>query len=154
MTSELRTPVNVARVLLTLVGAILFFGPMARDANASHLLNPTWVGHARFHFMWSLGSLFCTGILAMYVLWVRRPLTLTGLYLVGALEAASLLGGFWFAAALVDVYGGVIRDAEVHMTIAGINENVAIFGSLAIILVGTLVFVRGWIAPRMGAAGG
>lgn len=43
-----------ARLVLTFIGAILFFGPFLRDANASHLLNPTWPGHARLHFMWAI----------------------------------------------------------------------------------------------------
>ena len=44
---------RVAQVLLT-IGVFEFFGPIVRDTSATHLLNPTWVGHARFHLAWAL----------------------------------------------------------------------------------------------------
>ena len=133
MTSDRR--LRVARVLLSVVAAVLFFGPLLRDSNASHLTNPTWPGHARLHFMWAISFMFCSGLANLYYLWAR-PLELAVLRLCWVWQATSLFGGFWTAVALVDVYGGTIRDPEHHATLLGVNENVLVFGSLAVLLAG------------------
>jgi hypothetical protein len=44
--AERRRVVAAVQVLLTLT-AIEFFGPIVRDFNSTHALNPGWVGHAR-----------------------------------------------------------------------------------------------------------
>lgn len=137
MTPELRR-LRVARALLTFIAAILFFGPLLRDSNESHLLNPTWPGHARLHFMWAISFMFCSGLANLYYLWAK-PLDLAVLRLCAVWQATSLFGGFWTAVALVDVYGGTIRDPEHHATILGVNENVLVFGSLAVLLAGVAV---------------
>ena len=123
-----------ARLLLTLIGAILFFGPLLRDANPSHLTNPTWPGHARLHFMWAITFMFGSGLLNLYVLW-RRPPDLAVLRLCALWQATSLLGGFWTAVLLADLYGGTIRDPEHHLELLGVNENVLVFGALAVLLI-------------------
>lgn len=133
---------QLARLVLTAIAAVLFFGPLARDSNASHLTNPDWPGHVRLHFMWAIGFMACSGVVNLYYLWLRRPLDLAALRLCWVWQACSLLGGFWTAVALADVYGGTIRDAAHHATVLGINENVLIFGVLAIALVGVGGFIR------------
>src|SRR5215470_1930167 len=79
---ELRT----VRILLTIV-AFEFFGPILRDSNASHALNPTWVGHARVHLVWLLAFMFFSGIANMYLVWFRRPFDLRDLWLSVAWQA-------------------------------------------------------------------
>ncbi len=123
-----------ARLVLTFIGAILFFGPFLRDANASHLLNPTWPGHARLHFMWAIAFMVGSGVVNLYYLW-RRPPDLAVLRLCALWQATSLLGGFWTAVVLADLYGGTIRDPEHHIEILGVNENILVFGTLAVLLV-------------------
>jgi hypothetical protein len=137
---------KIVRGVLTAIAVALFFGPIARDSNASHLTHPDWPGHARLHFMWAISFMAFSGLANLYYLWIRRPLDLAALRLCWTWQACSLLGGFWTAVALADSYGGTIRDAEHHATILGINENVLIFGVLAIALVG----VGGFIRPRRG----
>lgn len=122
-----------ARLALTVIAVILFFGPLLRDANASHLLNPTWPGHARLHFMWALTFMFGSGLVNLYYLW-RRPPDLSVLRLCALWQATSLLGGFWTAVLLADLYGGTIRDPEHHLELLGVNENLLVFGALALLL--------------------
>lgn len=136
-----------ARAVLTVIAVVLFFGPLLRDSNASHLTHPDWPGHARLHFMWAISFMFCSGLANLYYLWLR-PLGLGALRLCWVWQATSLLGGFWTAVVLADLYGGTIRDPEHHATILGVNENVLVFGALAVLLVGVAPLLR----PRVDAA--
>lgn len=136
-----------ARAVLTVIAVVLFFGPLLRDSNASHLTNPDWPGHARLHFMWAISFMFCSGLANLYYLWLR-PLELGAIRLCCVWQATSLLGGFWAAVALADVYGGTIRDPEHHATLLGINENVLVFGALAVLLIGVALYVRPRVAPE------
>lgn len=142
MSPEQLQKMRIARVVLTLIAVVLFMGPLIRDSNPSHLTNVTWPGHARLHFMWAISFMFFSGIANLYYLWIGRPLELATLYLCGTWQACSLLGGFWFAVVTADLYGGTIRDPQYHAMILGINENVFIFGTLALMLVGVLLFLR------------
>lgn len=130
-----------ARAVLTVIAVVLFFGPLLRDSNASHLTNPDWPGHARLHFMWAISFMFCSGLANLYYLWLR-PLGLGALRLCWVWQATSLLGGFWTAVVLADLYGGTIRDPEHHATLLGVNENVLVFGALAVLLVGVAPLLR------------
>lgn len=130
-----------ARAVLTVIAVVLFFGPLLRDSNASHLTHPDWPGHARLHFMWAISFMFCSGLANLYYLWLR-PLGLGALRLCWVWQATSLLGGFWTAVVLADLYGGTIRDPEHHATILGVNENVLVFGALAVLLVGVAPLLR------------
>lgn len=131
-----------ARALLTLIAVILFFGPILRDSNASHLTHPDWPGHARLHFMWALSFMACSGLANLYYLWIRRPLTVATLHLCCTWQACSLLGGFWTAVALTDLYGGTIRDPVHHAELLGVNENILVFGTLAVMLAAVYLYIR------------
>lgn len=150
MTPEHHRRLRRARAILTVIAVVLFFGPLLRDSNASHLTHPDWPGHARLHFMWAISFMFCSGLANLYYLW-RGPPELGAIRLCCVWQAASLLGGFWTAVALADVYGGTIRDPEHHLTIFGINENVLVFGALAVLLVGVALYVRLRVEPRPAA---
>ncbi len=71
MAERTRAIVGV-RVVLTLT-AIEFFGPIVRDFSPSHVLNPSWVGHARVHLVWLLGFMLLSGLANLYLLWIRCP---------------------------------------------------------------------------------
>jgi len=123
---------RVAQILLSL-GVMEFFGPMIRDIDETHLLNPEWVGHARFHMMWLLVFMVTSGIVNLALIWSPKT-TVNNLYIAWAWQACNVLG-FWGAAALVGFYNGLIVDPEFHMTILGLNENVFVFVVLALLLV-------------------
>lgn len=149
MSSDVRR-LRLARVILSVIAAILFFGPLLRDSNASHLTNPGWPGHARLHFMWAISFMFCSGLANLYFLWAR-PLDLGVLRLCWVWQATSLFGGFWAAVALADLYGGTIRDQEHHLLVLGINENVLVFGTLALVLLGVAFALRRPHGPAVAA---
>ena len=132
--------VTATQVLLTLTG-FEFFGPIARDFNASHAMNPAWVGHARLHLVWLLGFMLLSGIANIYLLWFRRPYDVGNLRLSAAWQCCNL-GGFWLAALLTPVYGGLVRVPDEHIQALGLNENVLVFAILSTMMAIAVYLLR------------
>jgi len=132
--------VAAVQVLLT-VTAFEFFGPIVRDFNASHALNPTWVGHARFHLVWLLGFMLLSGVANIYLVWFRRPFDVRNLWLSLAWQCCNL-GGFWIACLLVPIYGGLIIVPGEHVLVLGVDENVFVFSILSTLTLAALVLLR------------
>lgn len=136
-----RTPVVVAvQVVLTLT-AFEFFGPIVRDFNASHALNPSWVGHARLHLVWLLGFMLLSGFANLYLVWFRRPFEVRNLWLSAGWQCCNL-SGFWIASMLAPVYGGLITVPGEHVHIFGWDENVVVFAVLSALMVTALLLLR------------
>jgi hypothetical protein len=133
-------PIRTAQILLTLT-ALEFFGPILRDINATHALNPTWVGHARLHLIWLLGFMGLSGAVNLYLIWLRRPFEVRNLWLSAAWQACNL-GGFWLAVVLAPAYGGAVTMPETHVYIFGLDENVVAFAILSALLTGACAALR------------
>jgi hypothetical protein len=122
------------RIALT-VTVLEFFGPLVRDVDASHLLNESWVGHARIHLMWLLGFMGLSGIANLYLIWLRKPRDVRDLRLSAAWQSCNL-GGFWIAYFARDAYQGLITVPGIHVEIFGFDENVFVFSILSIVMLG------------------
>ena len=133
-------PIRSAQILLTLT-ALEFFGPILRDINATHALNPTWVGHARLHLIWLLGFMGLSGAVNLYLIWLRRPFEVRNLWLSAAWQACNL-GGFWLAVVLAPAYGGAVTMPETHVHIFGLDENVVAFAILSALLAAACAALR------------
>lgn len=142
---------RVAQVLLTL-GVLEFFGPIVRDTSVTHLLNPAWVGHARFHLAWALVFMGLSGVCNLYLIWFRRPYQISSLYISWAWQACNIFG-FWGAAILEGAYGGSIVDPEFHFTVMGLNENVFAFVVLTSILLLSFAYLTFRLKPSMQGEG-
>ena len=124
--------VRMAQILLTLT-AFEFFGPILRDVNATHALNPDWVGHARLHLIWLLAFMGLSGVVNLYLIWFRRPFDVRNLWLSVAWQACNL-GGFWISVVLAPAYGGAVTIPDTHVHIFGLDENVVAFTILSLLL--------------------
>lgn len=133
-------PIRTAQVLLT-VTAFEFFGPIVRDVNATHALNPDWVGHARLHLIWLLGYMGSSGLVNLYLIWFRRPFDVRDLWLSLVWQACNL-GAFWIAVVLAPAYGGAVTMPDTHVHIFGIDENVVVFAVLSVLLIAAGVALR------------
>lgn len=140
----------LVKILLTIV-AFEFFGPIKRDSDKTHLFNPEWVGHARFHLVWQLGMMLFGGIVTMSLIWLPDPLRPIHLYLAAALLASNLFG-FWAAVLLVKWYKGIIWVPLVHIKILGVDENVFVFSVLTLIFVVALALLFLKVDPQLVAA--
>ncbi len=146
--AQTKRPVAVIRVLLTLT-AFEFFGPIVRDFNSTHAMNPAWVGHARVHLVWLLGFMLLSGIANIYLVWFRRPFEIRNLWLSAAWQCCNL-GGFWIAYLLVPIYGGLITVPGEHVKVLGWDENVFVFAVLSALMASALFLLRFAVATEGG----
>jgi hypothetical protein len=51
---------KIAAALLTLTAIVYAVIPPIVDINATHILNPEWTAHARFHTVWQVSSTQCS----------------------------------------------------------------------------------------------
>jgi hypothetical protein len=140
---------TTVRILLTIC-AFEFFGPCIRDSNRSHLLNPHWVGHARFHLMWQLGFMFFSGIATLALIWLPDPLRPIHLLLAAGWMGGNLFG-FWVAVALVRIYKGLIVVPGIHRYILGVEENVFVFSVLTLVFGAALAVYGLQVDPQLAA---
>lgn len=132
----------VARLLLTLVTAFYGLGLVIADVNKTHVTNPIWTPHARFHAVWQIGSYTGLGLIALFLLWTRGPLYVERLYLV-ACFAIVILVSFFFAFGTMKLYGGLNYDLNGHLPkdlrIAGtslkLDANTTVFSVLTLLLI-------------------
>ncbi|MEM9793088.1 MAG: DUF6640 family protein [Pseudomonadota bacterium] len=132
-----------ARTLLAvkiLVSAVtVFYGvvPALADLNETHLFNPLWSEHARFHAAWFLA--FTAGVagISLYMMWQRGEIILP--IFIGLMFA----GGFWVATLFGPLYGGALVDSNGYVqTILGVESNMFLFSVVTLLLVGALLTVR------------
>lgn len=137
---------NLSKILLT-IGALEFFGPIARDTNSSHLLNDAWAGHARFHLMWTIGLWGSMGLYSIYLLWGKKDLRIKDLYTCLILQVMNAIG-FWLSVLLASTYSGDIFDANIHVGILNINENIFVFSVLSTLLLINFTILKRVIKPN------
>jgi len=144
------SPIRLAQLLLTLT-ALEFFGPIVRDINATHALNPDWVGHARLHLIWLLAFMGLSGVVNLWLIWFRRPFDVRNLWLSVAWQACNL-GGFWMAVVLAPAYGGAVTMPDTHVHILGLDENVVAFTVLSALLLASAAALRRVTIPAAARA--
>jgi hypothetical protein len=138
------------KVVLTLTG-FEFFGPIVRDFNATHALNPSWVGHARLHLVWLLGFMLLSGLANLYLVWFRRPFDVRNLWLSAGWQCCNL-GGFWIAALFAPAYGGLVTVPGEHIHLFGWDENVLVFAVLSTLMATALFLLRFAVGAEVSRA--
>src|ERR1700743_1483266 len=63
---------TIGKLLISLVALFSAFGSYIFDWNKTHLLNPHWPPHAKFHNAQDMLMGTTTGLLALCVLWVQK----------------------------------------------------------------------------------
>jgi hypothetical protein len=99
------TSIDAATTLLAGTAVATATAGFLADANRTHLFNPAWTPHAKFHDGWTLALASGIGTTSLYLLLVRRPAQ-PGL-------AAALLAEVWGAQLAAYAFpgaGGVARD--------------------------------------------
>ncbi|QLE57598.1 DUF6640 family protein [Nostoc sp. TCL26-01] len=129
---------KLSRILLSVVIVNTAVVSVAVDWNATHIFNPTWVPHARFHdvvMLWLLSSL---SVVALWLLW-RRSLESDVSVTVATLVPVLFWAPFFFTTLLVpgtslsalpDEPLPVIAGITIYpnVVVATINEILAAIG--------------------------
>ena len=90
-------PLTPARLILTTSALISTFGPFAADWSSSHVFNPRWPPHAKFHNGQTMSTGAALGVLTAYYTWRRTPLPMD------SLRTAAIMGSLYFLTALTGV---------------------------------------------------
>lgn len=133
--------VNIATsaLLLKIVVSLItvFYGlvPALADLNETHLFNPLWSEHARFHGAWFLAFTAGIAMTSLYLIWMKDQVFLPIVF--GLMFAA----GFWVATIFRSTYGGGLVDPNGHEhRILGIESNLFLFSAVTALLLITLGF--------------
>lgn len=132
---------TLARVLLTVVTAGYGVGLIIADVNKTHVTNPLWTPHARFHMVWQVASFTAFGIIAWVLIWLPGAYLIERLYLVAGF-AGCVIGGFIVAYATMHLYDGANHDVNGHLPkpvqafgrTYGMDANTTVFTIMTVLL--------------------
>ncbi|WP_048994255.1 hypothetical protein [Klebsiella pneumoniae] len=83
--------------------------PAIFDSNGTHMTNPVWVPHARFHVVWQVCSYIGFALIALWLIW---GVDFDGHLWIAAAMSAAAYGGFFIAVFTRRAYGGGTYDAN------------------------------------------
>lgn len=90
------------RVLLSVVALFTIVVPYLADWNVTHVFNPLWSPHAKFHNAQTLAMAVLLGLSALFFIWPRRSRTRANV-----LPAILLASFYWVSQAVAFAYPGV-----------------------------------------------
>lgn len=133
-----------AKILLTIITLGYSAIPSFFDFNKTHVTNPSWTGHARYHVVWQVSTFNILGVLALYLIWTSG-VNVAQLW-IPLIIAAAAYAGFWTACFTRPLYNGVLQDEvngvpEFHYNIFGkkfsVDANISLFTPITLFTVVT-----------------
>jgi hypothetical protein len=130
---------ELGRGLLTVANLITMVAPVAADWNQSHIFNPRWPSHARFHGVTALAMTSTLAGLNLWSLWSGSTDRHTS-----RLFAAAVPVGYWAPFLLAPLVPGTGADDPPHPVprVAGVPTN--LLGAAAT----SLTAVAGWLLEQ------
>lgn len=89
------------KILVSLVSLVTIFGAFIFDWDETHIFNPHWPPHAKFHNGQTMSMGVCLGLLSLWLLWRKREISNFDFGL--AVLIASL---YWITQASAILYPG------------------------------------------------
>jgi hypothetical protein len=131
-----------SQILLTLVTAGYGIGLVIADVNKTHVTNPLWTPHARFHVVWQIASYSGFALIAWTLIWSPGPYLTQRLCLVCGF-AVCIIGGFLVAYLTMPRYQGSNHDLNGHLPtpvrilgrVVNFDANTTVFSLLSLLLV-------------------
>lgn len=93
---------TTGRVLLTVIAVATVVSPYLADWNATHIYNPLWTPHAKFHNAQTMAMAVLLGLAALFFVWRR-----TGGLRANLLPALLFAGLYWLSQAVAFGFPGV-----------------------------------------------
>ena len=75
MTSTTKSRWTIGKILISVVAIFTSVSPYLADWNTTHIYNPAWTPHAKFHNAQTMVLGAMLGFLAIYCLWFRQAIT-------------------------------------------------------------------------------
>ena len=116
------TKLITGRVILSVIAIGAIVSPFLADWNATHIYNPLWTPHAKFHNAQTMTMAVLLGLSGMFFLW-RRPgggadvvpaIVLIALYWVSQLPAFLFPGVAWTDPNLLQ-HGQSLTDVPIQL---------------------------------------
>lgn len=95
--------IKIGAWLITIVAIITGVGAYLADWNETHIYNPYWPPHAKFHNGQTMAFAALFGIISLYFLWFRKE----GDKLSNMKVAVIFAGIYWIAQAAAFLFPGV-----------------------------------------------
>jgi hypothetical protein len=142
------TQTRAGKAILTFVIAVFPAINVLADWNKSHLFNPTWHPHARFHAAVMSLIVWCVSAIALWLLWRRSKEPELGVK-VAALLALTLWTPFLYADRLVPGSSQLVDyPSSAHVPqIAGI----VLYPQVVLALMAVVLIAGGYGLARRGA---
>ena len=91
-----------ARVILTVIAALTIVSPFLADWNATHIYNPLWPPHAKFHNAQTIAMAVLLGLAGLFFIWRRSDDSQPAL-----LAAWIFTALYWVSQSLAFLFPGV-----------------------------------------------
>ena len=105
----------IAKILIS-VGVFVYLVLIPYlEINHSHVFNPQWPPHARFHEVWQLATNMTFGVMALWLVWFKHEIRLA------AGVSMAVMGGVLFAHGMQGHYGGDVLSGNVSKTVLGLE---------------------------------
>lgn len=126
---------------MTIAALIYGFIPPFADFSQTHVFNPLWTRHARFHVVWQVIITFALSVLGLYLLWIKKAekeFSINISFLLGLI----VLGGFMTNALVTHLYGGSLSDPNgVPPIFNNLDGNLVTFSvGIVCLIVGYFIF--------------
>tara|TARA_R110002072_G_scaffold36301_7_gene107064 strand:- start:5869 stop:6264 length:396 start_codon:yes stop_codon:yes gene_type:complete len=105
----------ISRILVTFCVVIFSVVVPILEINASHVFNPEWPAHARFHEVWQLITNCGIGLLCLWLVWLKDNVQLASVLVV------LVMGGVLVAHAIQGSYGGSMLSGNISQTVFGLE---------------------------------
>ena len=118
--------ITAGRICLTLAGLAASIACYIADWNETHVKNPRWPPHAKFHNGQTMSMGLCLGLLTIYYTWRPTPIaTMTSLHtaaIFGSLYGITAISGIFYPGALpVDPeFGNGFPQLPVFLAMSGL----------------------------------
>lgn len=125
---------KMPKVLVTI--GVLVFGAIIPilEISPTHVFNPDWTPHVRFHEVWQLMTNSALAALSLWLVWRRNEIMLAsviGLCVMGGILASHALSGFYGGS--LTYPGGLDQTVlGLHITVVIPLVSVLLFGSAMI----------------------
>lgn len=104
--SSVSSAVLPTRIVLTAVGLITSVGGYLADWNETHVLNPKWPPHAKFHNGQTMSTGLALGVLTWYFTWRKTNTSTTSGTLDNLFIATTMASLYWATQLSAILYPG------------------------------------------------
>ena len=130
-------PSIFSKLLITLCVLVYVLLIPYLEWNDSHVFNPNWPPHARFHEVWQLFTHIVLGVFALYLAWWKRNIA------YAAIICCCVMSGVIVANLTADTYAGSVLSGNLSKTVLGMELAVFIA-----VLVCVLSMIAVWSEKR------